>query len=68
MFPAVVNDIRDIKPPLYFKTNFFFLVIIGTTILLIVFTVLGILIYKKFKKKETPPLGKAKSAHETAGP
>ncbi|MBL7068521.1 MAG: hypothetical protein ISS34_01510 [Candidatus Omnitrophica bacterium] len=66
MFLAVINDIRDIKPPVYFKTSFIALIIIGIVILSALFIFLTVFIYRKFKKREKKPLGIVKSAHETA--
>ena len=66
MFLAVINDIRDIRPPVYFETSVLFLVIIGIVILSALLLILAIIVYKKFKKEEKGPLETAKSAHETA--
>ena len=48
---AFAEDIRDIKPPIYFKTSYSFLVIIAIIILLAALIFLLVFILRKLRKK-----------------
>ena len=66
-FLAVTGDIRDIKPPVYFKTNFTILLFLLLLVLLGGLVLLAFFVYKKAKeRKKELPGPSAKSAYEIA--
>lgn len=60
------EDIKDIKPPIFFPKNYFLLfTVAGLVALVALFLIIRILM-KKFKKKKLPPAQPLKSAHQLA--
>ncbi|OGW76025.1 MAG: hypothetical protein A2Z72_02045 [Omnitrophica bacterium RBG_13_46_9] len=66
MLIAYAEDLRDIKPPLYFKTNPLFLLILCGIILSAILFFLTGLIFKKIKSLKGRPSLPPKTAHQIA--
>ncbi|MCQ9206507.1 MAG: hypothetical protein NG740_01295 [Omnitrophica bacterium] len=63
---ALAADIRDIKPPVYFKGSYFFLILLATAGALALIAFLANFLYKKYKKNKTIPLAPPKTPYEIA--
>jgi hypothetical protein len=61
----VIGDIRDIKPPVSFVTDYSLLIITAVIIAVIGIVLLSVFLYKRFKKA-LPPAVPVKTAHEAA--
>ncbi len=65
-FFALAGGIRDIKPPVYFKESYLFLILLAAAGALALILFLAIFIYKKRKKKKAIPLSPPKAPYEIA--
>lgn len=65
-FFALAGDIRDIKPPVYFKGSYFFIILLAAAGTIALITFLMALLYKKYKKKKSAPLPPVKTPYEIA--
>lgn len=66
MFFALAGDIRDIKPPVYFKGSHLFLILLAASGALALVSLLAILIYKKYRKRKAIPPAPPKTPYEIA--
>ncbi len=64
--PAQANDIRDIKPPVYFPENYLFFIIIGIIIILAGLVFLVLFLRKRLKRHANGPQVPEKLAHQIA--
>lgn len=65
-FTAFADDIRDIKPPVYFPTNYLLFIIIGIIVVLAAIVFLGLFLKKTREKRCKKPLPPEKTAHQIA--
>ena len=63
---AYADDIRDIKPPVYFKANHLFLIILLTVLILAILVLLIKFLLEKIKKSKEDSLHVLKSPHQVA--
>ena len=66
MDSSLIDTIRDIKPPLYFKTSFLPFIILASILLIWLIVMLSRYIYEKFKKEKLAPSKIIRPPHEIA--
>ena len=64
--PAQANDIRDIKPPVYFPENYLLLIIIGIIIVLAGLVFLVLFLRRRMKRGADKPRLPEKTAYQLA--
>jgi hypothetical protein len=62
----MLEDIRDIRPPVNFPPNYALLVILAAVIIFTVLTLLIIYLFKRMKRKRQEPPAAPRPAHEIA--